>query len=165
MVAPSSPSPLRARARLLSRLPSRPGFYFVLTGLLMALGFVLAHRLSERSGREQLSALSTERLELYASNLAAELGRHASLPSLLAIDPTLQALMLAPDDAGRRRAASQVLARVNVRAGTNQIFVADAQGQVLSASETLTPPPRLAEALVQDRNHFFAADPNTGSTD
>ena len=165
MVAPSSPSPLRARARLLSRLPSRPGFYFVLTGLLMALGFVLAHRLSERSGREQLSALSTERLELYASNLAAELGRHASLPSLLAIDPTLQALMLAPDDAGRRRAASQVLARVNVRAGTNQIFVADAQGQVLSASETLTPPPRLAEALVQDRSHFFAADPNTGSTD
>lgn len=165
MVAPSSPSPLRARARLLSRLPSRPGFYFVLTGLLMALGFVLAHRLSERSGREQLSALSTERLELYASNLAAELGRHASLPSLLAIDPTLQALMLAPEDAGRRRAASQVLARVNVRAGTNQIFVADAQGQVLSASETLTPPPRLAEALVQDRSHFFAADPNTGSTD
>ncbi|CAM3958244.1 sensor histidine kinase [Roseateles saccharophilus] len=165
MPAPSSPSPLRARARLLSRLPSRPGFYFFLTGLLMVLGFVLAHRLSERSGREQLSALSTERLELYASNLAAELGRHASLPSLLAIDPTLQALMLAPDSAERRHAASQMLARVNVRAGTNQIFVADGQGQVLSASETLTPPARLAEALVQDRRHFFAADPNTGSTD
>ncbi|MFX8449417.1 hypothetical protein ABTL80_20735, partial [Acinetobacter baumannii] len=75
----------------------------------------LAHRLSERSGREQLAALSMERLELYASNLAAELGRHAYLPSLLEIDPTLQALMQTPADEARRRATSQMLARVNVR--------------------------------------------------
>lgn len=154
------PRPLR-----FVRLLSRPGFYLFLTGLLMVLGFVLAHRLSERSGREQLSALSTERLELYASNLAAELGRHASLPSLLAIDPTLLALMQSPDDTERRRGANQTLARVNVRAGTSQIFIADGQGRVLSASETLLPPARLPEALAQGRNHFFAADPNTGSTD
>jgi two-component system C4-dicarboxylate transport sensor histidine kinase DctB len=165
MAAPSFLSRSRPRALRLLRLLGRPGFHFFLTGLLMVLGFVLAHRLSERSGRDQLSALSTERLELYASNLAAELGRHASLPSLLAIDPTLQELMLAPQDAERRRAASQVLARVNVRAGTHQIFIADASSQVLSASETLVPPARLAEALAQGRSHFFAADPNTGSTD
>ena len=162
MVVPES---FRPRALRLLRLLSRPGFFFFLTGLLMVLGFVLAHRLSERSSRDQLSALSTERLELYASNLAAELGRHASLPSLLAIDPTLQALMQAPQDAERRRAASQVLARVNVRAGTHQIFVADSKGQVLSASEALLPPARLAEALAQGRSHFFAADANTASTD
>ncbi|MGM9479853.1 sensor histidine kinase [Roseateles sp. NT4] len=156
---------LRPRALRLFRLLSRPGFHLFLTGLLMVLGFVLAHRLSERSGREQLSALSTERLELYASNLAAELGRHSSLPSLLAIDPTLQALRTAPENTEARRAASQMLARVNVRAGTSQIFVADAQGHVLSASEVLTPPPRLTEALAQGRTHFFAADANTGSTD
>jgi two-component system, NtrC family, C4-dicarboxylate transport sensor histidine kinase DctB len=131
MVVPAS---LRPRALRLIRLLSRPGFHLFLTGLLMVLGFALAHRLSERSGREQLSALSTERLELYASNLAAELGRHASLPSLLAIAPTLQALMQAPDSTEARRAASQMLARVNVRAGTHQIFVADGQGQVLAAS-------------------------------
>ncbi|MBL8276209.1 MAG: sensor histidine kinase [Pelomonas sp.] len=149
----------------LFRLLGRPGFHFFLTGLLMVLGFVLAHRLSERTGRDQLSALSTERLELYASNLAAELGRHASLPSLLAIAPTLQALMQAPGDETARRAASQMLARVNVRAGTHQIFVATPQGEVLAASETLSPPPRLAEAVAQGRVHFFAADPSTGSTD
>lgn len=165
MVVSSSFSRPRAPALRLLRLLSRPGFHLFATGLLMVLGFVLAHRLSERSGREQLSALSTERLELYASNLAAELGRQASLPSLLAIDPTLQALMQAPQDAERRRAASQMLARVNVRAGTHQIFVADTQGQVLSASEVLTPPARLTEALAQGRSHFFAADPSTGSTD
>lgn len=156
---------LRPRALRLIRLLSRPGFHLFLTGALIVLGFVLAHRFSERSGREELSALSTERLELYASNLAAELARHASLPSLLAIAPTLQALMQAPDDEQARRAASQMLARVNVRAGTHQIFVASPQGQVLSASEPLTPPARLAEALAQGRTHFFAADANTGSTD
>ncbi len=165
MVVPTFPDRARSAARRLPRLLSRPGFFIFLTGLLVVLGFVLAHRLSERSGREQLSALSTERLELYATNLAAELGRHASLPSLLAIEPTLQALMQAPDDADRRRAASRTLARVNVRAGTHQIFVADPRGQVLSASESLTPPVRLAESLAQGRSHFFAADPTTGSTD
>ncbi|MFT7772634.1 sensor histidine kinase [Roseateles sp.] len=162
MVVLDSPRP---RALHLLRLLSRPGFHLFLAGLLMVLGFVLAHRLSERSGREQLSALSTERLELYASNLAAELGRHASLPSLLAIDPTLQALLQAPDDEQARRAASRMLARVNVRAGTHQIFVATPQGEVLAASEALSAPARLAEALAQGRVHFFAADPGTGSTD
>jgi len=155
----------RPRAPRLPRWLGRPGFHVFLTGLLMVLGFMLAHRLSERSGRDQLSALSTERLELYASNLAAELGRHASLPSLLAIAPTLQTLMQAPGDEAARRAASQMMARVNVRAGTHQIFVATPQGEVLAASETLTPPPRLAEAVAQGRVHFFAADPSTGSTD
>lgn len=155
----------RPRASRLPRWLGRPGFHVFLTGLLMVLGFMLAHRLSERSGRDQLSALSTERLELYASNLAAELGRHASLPSLLAIAPTLQTLMQAPGDEAARRAASQMMARVNVRAGTHQIFVATPQGEVLAASETLTPPPRLAEAVAQGRVHFFAADPSTGSTD
>lgn len=155
----------RPRAPRLLRLLGRPGVHVFLTGLLMVLGFVLAHRLSERNGRDELSALSTERLELYASNLAAELGRHASLPSLLAIAPTLQALMQSPGDGAARQAASQMLARVNVRSGTHQIFVATPQGEVLAASEPLAPPPRLAEAVAQGRVHFFAADPATGSTD
>jgi two-component system C4-dicarboxylate transport sensor histidine kinase DctB len=165
MVVPAFLSQRVPRAPRLHPLLGRPSFHLALTLLLMVLGSVLAHRLSERSGRDQLSALSTERLELYASNLAAELGRHASLPSLLAIAPTLQALMQAPEDEARRLAANQMLARVNVRAGTHQIFVADRQGQVLSASEALQPPQRLVEALAQGRTHFFAADERTGSTD
>lgn len=162
MPAPALP---HAHAQRLTRLLGRPSFYLYLTGLLMVLGFVGAHRVADRAGREQLSALSTERLELYASNLAAELGRHAYLPSLLAIDPLLQALLAQPQDAERRRQASQMLARVNVRAGTHQIFVTDAQGQLLSASEPLTPPALLVEAMAQQRSQFFAADTRTGSTD
>ena len=65
---------------------SRPSFYLYLTGMLMLAGLLLGHRLSERASLDQLSALATARLELYASNLQTELGRHAYLPSLLAID-------------------------------------------------------------------------------
>ncbi len=161
---PLSAPPTRPLPRLTGLL-SRPGVALGLTALLMLLGYTLAHRLSERSGREQLSALSTERLELYATNLAAELGRHAYLPSLLAIDPAVQALLQQPADPARRAAVGQMLARINVRAGTTQIFIADPQGQPLAASEPLTPPVRLAEALAQQRDHFFAADPATGSSD
>jgi two-component system C4-dicarboxylate transport sensor histidine kinase DctB len=120
---------------------------------------------AERAGLEQLSAVSTERLELYASNLSAELGGHAYLPGLLAVDDSVQALLAAPTQEAARRAASTALARINVRAGTRQIFVADAQGQVLAASEALSPPTRLIEALQQDLPHFYAADASTSSTD
>lgn len=130
----------------------------------MLLGLLLGQRLSERASLDQLSALATERLELYASNLSTELSRHAYLPSLLAIDDDLTALLDRPDDAALRREASQLLARINVRAGTTQIFMADARGQVLAASEALQPPSRLAEAIAQDRQHFFAADPEPAGT-
>ena len=149
----------------LARQLQRPGFYFYLTGGLMVLGLLLGHRLSERAGLDQLAALATERLELYATNLSAELGRHAYLPSLLAADEGVQALLTQPQDEALRRQVARTLARANVRAGSSQIFVADAQGRVLAASDPLQAPPRLRQALAQDRRHFFAAAPAGGSSD
>lgn len=163
----SAAHPLSLQQRLTQQL-GRPSFYLYLTGVLMLGGLLLGHRLSERASLDQLSALATERLELYASNLQTELGRHAYLPSLLAIDDSVNRLMDKPGDESLRRAAGLALARVNVRAGTTQIFVADAEGQVLASSEPLTPPLRLQQAIAQDRHHFFAADAGqagaTGST-
>lgn len=156
-VASSSFAPTSVRQRLAHFL-GRPTFYLYLTGVLMLLGLLLGHRFSERASLDQLSALATERLELYASNLQTELGRHAYLPSLLAIDGEVTRLIEHPDDEAQRKAASLLLARVNVRAGTTQIFVADPEGRVLAASEPLTPPLRLQQAIEQDRHHFFASD-------
>lgn len=151
--------PLSARQHL-THFVGRPSFHLYLTAVLMLLGLLLGHRLSERGSLDQLSALATERLELYASNLSTELSRHAYLPSLLAIDGDITALLEQPGDAALRQQASRMLASVNVRAGTTQIFVADPTGAVLASSEPLQPPSRLAEAIAQDRSHFFAADAN-----
>ena len=117
-VASSSFAPTSVRQRLAHFL-GRPTFYLYLTGVLMLLGLLLGHRFSERASLDQLSALATERLELYASNLQTELGRHAYLPSLLAIDGDVTRLIEHPDDdalrwrgstcgRGRRRSSSPI---------------------------------------------------------
>src|SRR5262249_50642291 len=56
------------------------------------------------------------------------------------------------------------LARINVRTGAMQIFVAAPDAQVLASSDrSQAPPPRLREALEAGRPHFFAADDRAGS--
>ncbi|WP_349744821.1 sensor histidine kinase [Roseateles cavernae] len=152
------------RQRLTRRL-SRPRFFIYVTGGLMLLGLVLGQRLSETAGMAHLAALANERLELYATNLEAELGRHAYLPDLLAIDDEMLALLDSPQDEARRRRADQALARINVRAGTMQIFIADAAGQVLASSDRSPAPARLREAIATDLRHFFASDAATRGTD
>ncbi|HEX2013027.1 MAG TPA: ATP-binding protein [Roseateles sp.] len=152
------------KARLTRRL-SRPSFFIYATAGLMVLGMLVGHRLSENAGMAHLEALANERLELYASNLEAELGRHAYLPSLLAIDEPLLALLSQPQDAALRRRVAQELARINVRAGTMQILVADAQARVLAASDASPAPARLREAIDTDMRHFFASDAARRSTD
>ncbi|MCH7342482.1 ATP-binding protein [Pelomonas sp. CA6] len=149
----------------LARRLSRPSFFIYVTAGLMVLGLVLGQRLSQSAGMSHLAALASERLELYASNLEAELGRHASLPAMLAIDPLVQALLDNPADTGLRRRADQWLARVNVRAGTMQIFIASPDGQMLAASDDSPPPSRLPAAIAQDLRHFFASDTRTATMD
>jgi two-component system C4-dicarboxylate transport sensor histidine kinase DctB len=155
---------LLLRERLARRL-ARPSFFIYATVALMLLGWVLGQRLSQGAGLSHLEALANERLELYASNLEAELGRHSYLPSLLAIDESLQALLRAPQDPTLRQRATQTLARVNVRAGTMQILVADGEARVLAASDASPAPKRLREAIEADVRHFFATDPSGQGTD
>ncbi len=147
---------------LLRRL-ARPTLYVYVTLALLVLGWVLGQRLSERAGMTQLSAMTRERLELYANTLDAELARHADLPSLLAIDAQVPALLTSPQDLTLRRDVGRTLARINVRAGATQIFIADLQAQVLASSDQSPAPARLKEALDAGRPHFFAADESVGS--
>ena len=152
------------RQRLFRRL-SRPSFYLYLTAALMALGLLLGQRLSETAGMAQLAALANERLELYAATLEAELARHAYLPSLLAIDEEMLAVLRAPQDEGARRRASLALARINVRAGAQQIFIADADARVLASSDGQPVPARLHAAMEAGMPHFFAGDAAQHGTD
>ncbi|MCV2353826.1 hypothetical protein LNV09_06565 [Paucibacter sp. B2R-40] len=174
-----------ARARWPSRLMCRfglgmhsPGLMSYLTLALIAmvgLGLLLGQRWSERAGMAQLAAVGAERLELYAASLEAELARHAYLPSLIAIDTDIQALLNAPDDADLRRRANRKLAGIKVRAGLSLSFVLGREGQVLSASDggaadsaSFAAAQRFARYLAigaeQTSAHFFAADEANGSS-
>ncbi|MFG6447417.1 ATP-binding protein [Roseateles sp. BYS180W] len=133
-----------------------------LTVLLVAGGAITASQWRERVGLNNLAAVATERLELYAANLEAELGRHAYLPSLLAADTHVQQFLSQPQDASARQRLSSYLAGVNVRAGTMQILLTDAQGQVLAASDQRPPAAQLREALASDALQFFVGSEQEG---
>ncbi|HEX5683122.1 MAG TPA: ATP-binding protein [Ideonella sp.] len=143
---------------------------------LVVVGMVMGYRISERSGLADLAAVASERLELYASNLETELARYAYLPSLIAIDEDVQALLDDPHNAQVQQRARLKLARVNVRAGSILIFVTAADGEALAASNGYqrhggdvpggrTPLPEAARSLGEDATDFFASNESDGTTD
>ena len=153
-----------------------PQLIAVLTVALVAVGMVMGYRISERSGLADLAAVASERLELYASNLETELARYAYLPSLIAIDEDVQALLDDPHNAHVQQRARLKLARVNVRAGSILIFVTSADGEALAASNGYqrhggavpggrTPLPEAARDLPEDATDFFASNEADGTTD
>ena len=73
----------------------RPALIGLLALCPVLVGALLGYRLSERAGLSQLAAVANERLELYAATLEAELARFAYLPSLIASEPDVQALLAA----------------------------------------------------------------------
>ncbi|MBT9492640.1 MAG: sensor histidine kinase [Paucibacter sp.] len=172
LLKPTRRDPLQAVARLLIR----PGLLACLTLVLIALGLWLGQRGSERAGMGQLAAVAAERLELYAASLEAELARHAYLPSLIAIDADVLALLKEPENSALRQNADRKLAGINVRAGLGMSLLLGAEGQVLSASDGAGPnsaslalAERLAQQLAagaeQASGHFFAASETMGSID
>lgn len=122
---------------------------------------------SERQGMQQLAAASAERLELYAAALEAEIGRYAALPSLIAVDSDVAALLRRPDDAQARLRAARALARMNARAGSMALAITRADGRLLADSGA-----RLWHAAAQasaespaELTDHFAAQAGDGSTE
>lgn len=148
----------------------------LVTIALIIAGMVLGYRLSARSGLAELAAVANERMELYASTLETELARYAYLPSLIAIDEDVQALVDDPHDAQVQQRARLKLARVNVRAGSVIIFVTGPDGETLAASNGYqrqggtipgkeTSLPAVARRLAADARDFFASNESDGTTD
>jgi two-component system, NtrC family, C4-dicarboxylate transport sensor histidine kinase DctB len=166
-----TPALLPPARPLLSRLAA-PGWVSALMLVLIVTGMAIGYRWSERAGLSQLAAVANERLELYASTLETELARYAYLPSLIAIDDDVVALLNHPTDAAAQARASRQLARVNVRSGAILILVTGAGGAVLAASNGhqraaaggLPPAPAVAAALTEDTTDFFAANDAHGTT-
>jgi two-component system, NtrC family, C4-dicarboxylate transport sensor histidine kinase DctB len=168
------PTPIAAWFQATSRIA--PQLLAGLTLVLVVLGMTLGYRVSESAGLAQLAAMANERLELYATTLETELARYAYLPSLIAIDEDVQALLDDPHDAHLQQRARLKLARVNVRAGSILIFVTSADGEALAGSNGYqsrgggvpggrTPLPSAVRQLGEDAADFFASNESDGTTD
>lgn len=132
-----------------------------------------AYLKSERSGYAELNDILAHQSDLYAAALDSELGRYEYLPSIVALETDVQALLAAPASRPLTERANKRLANMNVRAGSLAIFVADKAGLVLAASNWYQPQsfvgrdlsglPYFANALRDGRAHFFSRNASRDS--
>lgn len=100
---------------------------------MLALAWYLGN-LQRASLLEQLALQGRQELDLYVSHLSGQLDRYAFLPALLADDQRLLELLAAPDDSARRDQVNRFLAHVNAIAGSLDVYLMDARGVTLAAS-------------------------------
>ncbi len=116
--------------------------------------------------------ISAQRLDAFALALDATLARHESLPALLALDPSLAALLREPDNPHRMAAANAYLEAAQQGAAVAVTFLIDAQGKTLAASNWRLPRsfvghnygfrPYFRDALQDGLGRFYGVGVTTG---
>lgn len=132
---------------------------------LVALAAVAGHQLAMQNGLARLREAAEHRLDMLATGLDADLARFEYLPALLEMTPIVPALLGAPSDAGLRDAVNRYLDGVNAAAGAEMLYVLDAAGTSLAASDWNRPGttvgqdlsfrPYVIDALRQGRGRFY----------
>jgi C4-dicarboxylate-specific signal transduction histidine kinase len=138
----NSAIPMQAIQAFQNSLISRPAFRYAIRSLLLVLGAALVaivYSWSARQGYEQLNDVLGHQLDLYASGLESELGRHEYLPGIVAMDRDVQALLADPGDMRQRERTSKHLASLNVRAGAMVIFLVGRDGRIAASSDWYQP--------------------------
>lgn len=147
--------------------------------LLTLAAMAAAYLASERDGLAQIDDMAYRQLDLYASTLENELGKHAYLPSLIEIDRDVAAVFDRPGDEQTRERVNRKLSSLNVRAGSIAIALMGLDGRVLASSDgyksaqasALQPPlppaflPRLTGPQQQQQSQFFVAHPESGASE
>ena len=132
---------------------------------LVALAAVAGRQLAMQNGLARLREAAEHRLDMLATGLDADLARFEYLPALLEMTPIVTALLGAPSDAGLRDAVNRYLDGVNATAGAEMLYVLDAAGTSLAASDWNRPGttvgqdlsfrPYVIDALRQGRGRFY----------
>lgn len=132
---------------------------------LVALAAFAGHHLAMQNGLARLREAGDHRLDMLATGLDADLARFEYLPALLEMTPIVPALLGTPSDAALRDAVNRYLDGVNAAAGAEMLYVLDATGTSLAASDWDRPGttvgqdlsfrPYVIDALGQGRGRFY----------
>lgn len=106
--------------------------------LLLALALPLGNWSRDRA-LAQLEGQGQQELELYVSHLNGQLERFAYLPALLSGDQRLRALLASPGDPGMMGEVNRFLGYVNRITGALDVYLMDARGLTLAASNWQQP--------------------------
>ena len=164
-MTPSQPAPPAGRHRRALLLLGAAVGFCLLFGWLAYRAFFTSYLANERH-------LSAQRLDAFALSLEATLARHESLPSLLALDPSLAALLRDPGNPQRIAAANAYLEAAQQGAAVAVTFLIDAQGKTLAASNWRLPRsfvghnygfrPYFRDALKDGLGRFYGVGVTTG---
>lgn len=116
--------------------------------------------------------VSAQRLDAFALSLEATLSRHESLPGLLALDPSLSALLHEPASPQQTAAANAYLEAAQQGASVAAAFLIDAGGKTLAASNWRLPRsfvghnyafrPYFRDAVERGLGRFYGVGVTTG---
>jgi len=119
-------------------LPQQHRYRVLLTVLVIAAGLLvslwLGGRYAEQRAWDERSVEARGQLQLYAQSIRTLVERFSSVPEVLALDSDIHSLLRAPHDRQLRLALNQRLERLNAAAGSTVLYLLDAQGETLSAS-------------------------------
>lgn len=119
-------------------LPLRPRYCVLFTVLTIVVGLLvslwLGGRYAERRAWNERSIEARGQLQLYAQSIRTLVERFSSVPEVLALDSDIRSLLRAPQDRQLRLALNQRLERLNAAAGSTVLYLLDAQGETLVAS-------------------------------
>ena len=115
---------------------------------------------------------AAQRLDAFALSLDATLSRHESLPGLLALDPSLAAVLREPGNPQRIAAANAYLEAAQQGAAVTVNFLIDTQGKTVAASNWRQPHsfvghnyafrPYFRDALDKGLGRFYGVGVTTG---
>ena len=119
-------------------LSLRPRYRVLFTVLTIVVGLLaslwLGGRYAERRAWNERSIEARGQLQLYAQSIRTLVERFSSVPEVLALDSDIRSLLRAPQDRQLRLALNQRLERLNAAAGSTVLYLLDAQGETLVAS-------------------------------
>ena len=139
--------------------------YLLGAAALVAAAAFAGHRLTLQAGVARLQEAAVHRLDMLTTGLDADLVRFDYLPALLEMTPAVPALLDAPSDHALRDTVNRYLNGVNSTAAAEMVYVLDARGVSLAASDwdqqgttigqDLSFRPYVVQAMQRGRGSFY----------
>lgn len=155
-----------------SMRPSRTWLLTAVAAAACLLIGLLGYRLLLDNNLAHERRLATQRLDAFALSLDATLNRHESLPGLLALEPSLAALLRDPGNQQRVAAANAYLEAAQQGAAVAATYLIDADGNTLAASNWRQPRsfvghnyafrPYFSDAIAHGLGRFYGVGVTTG---
>lgn len=142
-------------------------------GVVAAIGVVLAllaaaasYRLAADGALDEIAAAGRVRLTAQARALADTVARFEQVPFVLSLDPDVAGALAHPDDTGRLAALDAKLARIAEGSRADAIYLTDARGLTIAASnydkpwsfvgDNYSQRPYVGDALATGAGRFYA---------